>query len=218
MDKYTHHIPPPCGGEVKILHSDDHILVVSKPAGLLSVPGRIVKDSVLRRVQFEYPDAVIVHRLDLDTSGLLVLALTRHAVRELNRLFRERSIYKEYTAEVYGNIEHDMGVIALPIAADWERRPRQRIDRLTGKDSSTRFYVQQRLPNSTNLLLKPETGRSHQLRIHLANIGHPILGCDLYAHEEAFTASQRLRLHARYLAFEHPFTGQGVSYEDDISF
>ena len=218
MDRYTQHVPPPCDEDVKVLYSDDHILVVSKPAGLLSVPGRIVKDSVLRRVQFDFPEAVIVHRLDLDTSGLLVLALSRHAVRELNRFFRERSIVKEYTAEVFGVIEHDMGVIGLPIAADWERRPRQRIDKLIGKESLTRFYVQRRNAASTTLLLKPETGRSHQLRIHLANIDHPILGCDLYAHEKAFNASERLRLHARYLAFEHPQTGERVCYEDHVSF
>ena len=218
MDRYTRHIPPPCEEEIKILHSDDHILIVSKPAGLLSVPGRIIKDSVLQRVRFSFSGAEIVHRLDLDTSGLLVLALSQHAVRELNRFFRERSIVKEYTAEVYGSIEHDMGVIALPIAADWERRPRQRIDRLVGKASSTRFYVQARFSNSTRLLLKPETGRSHQLRIHLANVGHPILGCDLYAHEKAFAASERLLLHARYLAFKHPFTCEDLVYEDDIAF
>jgi len=218
MDQYTHHIPPPCEAEIKLLYRDEHILVVSKPAGLLSVPGRIVKDSVLQRVQVDFPQAAIVHRLDLDTSGLLVLALNKHAVRELNRLFRERSIIKEYDAEVFGVIQHDMGVIALPIAADWERRPRQRIDRLLGKDSSTRFYVRARRGHSTVLLLKPETGRSHQLRIHLSNIGHPILGCDLYAHETAFAASNRLRLHARYLAFAHPFTGESVCFEDHISF
>jgi len=218
MNQYTHHIPPPCEEDIKILHSDNHILVVSKPSGLLSVPGRIVKDSVLQRVQFEFPEAVIVHRLDLDTSGLLVLALSKHAVRELNRLFRERRIKKEYNAEVFGVIGDDMGVIALPIAADWERRPRQRIDKRSGKDSYTRFYVQARNERSTSLLLKPETGRSHQLRIHLANIGHPIMGCDLYAHEEAFAASDRLRLHARYLAFEHPFTGENVCYEEGIEF
>jgi tRNA pseudouridine32 synthase/23S rRNA pseudouridine746 synthase len=218
MDRYTHHIPPPCTEDVKILHRDDHILVLSKPAGLLSVPGRIVKDSVLRRVQVEFPKAVIVHRLDLDTSGLLVLALTHHAVRELNRYFRERTIAKEYMAEVFGVIEHDMGVIALPIAPDWERRPRQRIDREVGKDSCTRFYVQSRNTASTTLLLKPVTGRSHQLRIHLSSIDHPILGCDLYAHEEALVASTRLRLHASYLAFEHPFSKEKVNFEDAISF
>ncbi len=218
MDRYTRHIPPPCEEEIRILHSDEHILIVSKPAGLLSVPGRIVKDSVLQRVRSSFPEAVIVHRLDLDTSGLLVLALSRHAVKELNRFFRERRVTKEYTAVVHGCIRHDMGVIALPIAADWERRPRQRIDRLVGKASSTKFYVHDRLPNSTRLLLKPETGRSHQLRIHLASIGHPILGCDLYAHEAAFAASDRLLLHARYLAFEHPFTHEDVSFEGEGAF
>lgn len=218
MDRFTHHIPPPCTDDVTIHHRDDHILVLSKPEGLLSVPGRIVKDSVLRRVQVEFPEAVIVHRLDLDTSGLLVLALTHLAVRELNRYFRERTIIKEYMAEVFGVIAHDMGVISLPIAADWERRPRQRIDREIGKGSLTRFYVQRRNTESTTLLLKPVTGRSHQLRIHLASIGHPILGCDLYAHEKALTASARLRLHASYLAFEHPFSKEKVCFEDPITF
>ena len=204
MTQYTFHIPPPCTEEIEVIHVDDDLLVVNKPAGLLSVPGRIVKDCVLNRLQADFPDVVIVHRLDLDTSGLLVLSLSKLATSELNRYFRERSISKQYIAVVHGNVEQEKGEILLPIAPDPVNRPRQLIDHEHGKAAHTRYEVIQRMPDSTRLLLTPITGRSHQLRIHLAEIGHPILGCDLYAHEEALGSADRLLLHASSLQFEHP--------------
>jgi len=202
---------------VVVHHADDDILVVEKPAGLLSVPGRFVKDSVLHRILFDYPDARIVHRLDLDTSGLLVLALSQVAISDLNRQFRERIVEKEYVARVWGEVSEAKGEIDLPIRPDPDNRPLQIIDHQAGKPSQTLYEVEEIKDGQTLLKLKPVTGRSHQLRIHLASIGHPILGCDLYAHEEAFKAASRLMLHARMLSFEHPRTGTVVRYESSAT-
>ncbi len=218
MDKYTYHIPEVCNEPVKIVKADSHVVVVDKPSGLLSVPGRIIKDCVLNRVVFDYPDAVVVHRLDLDTSGLLVLALSKLATSDLNRQFRERLVVKEYQAEVYGIVEQDKGEISLPMAPDPINRPRQVIDFKKGKAALTRFEVIQRRENSTRLCLKPETGRSHQLRIHLASIGHPVLGCDLYAHEDALGAASRLCLHASFLGFFHPESREMKEFTSEAPF
>lgn len=218
MVEYTHHIPPECHEAVEVLFFDDDILVVSKPSGLLSVPGRIVKDSVINRMMVDFPDLRAVHRLDLDTSGLLVFGISQLAVSELNRQFRERTVLKEYVAEVDGVIADDIGEIDLPISADWENRPRQRIDNESGKDAQTYYEVMSRRDDATRLRLKPKTGRSHQLRIHLAEIGHPILGCDLYAHERALSRSPRLCLHAEILGFEHPRSKERLSYTSPTPF
>jgi tRNA pseudouridine32 synthase/23S rRNA pseudouridine746 synthase len=216
-DQYTYHVPPPCNEEVEVIYNDDQILVVDKPSGLLSVPGRYVKDCVQQRVQFDFPDARVVHRLDLDTSGLLVFALSQQAVSELNRLFRERLIQKTYIARVDGQLLANEGVIDLPMRADSDNRPRQVIDKALGKSAITRFEVMERDETSTLVRLQPETGRSHQLRLHMAAIGHPMLGCDLYAHEQALACSPRLYLHAWKLAFslfdqEHSFESLSKSF------
>lgn len=217
MNEYTHHVPPPCDEAVDIVHSDDHILVVSKPSGLLSVPGRFVKDCVLHRVQFDFPDVRIVHRLDLDTSGLLVLALSKLAVSDLNRQFRERVIRKVYLARVDGLMEQDTGEIDLPMRPDPDDRPRQVIDHEQGKSALTRFKVISREGDSTLVKLMPVTGRSHQLRLHMAAIGHPILGCDLYAPEDVLARSERLCLHAAELGLTHPESGESLHFEKTIS-
>ena len=213
MEKYTHHIPPPCQEQPTILHVDEHLLVVNKPAGLLSVPGRFIKDCVLSRMKQLYPGVVIVHRLDLDTSGILVLSRSKLATSDINRQFRQRSINKQYLALVYGNMASDSGEIDYPIAPDPDKRPKQRIDGITGKPALTRYEVVKRASNYTRVLLQPVTGRSHQLRIHLAHIGHPILGCDLYARAAALNAAPRLCLHAKKLSLHHPATGEPVTFE-----
>jgi tRNA pseudouridine32 synthase/23S rRNA pseudouridine746 synthase len=191
---------------------------VNKPSGLLSVPGRIVKDCVLNRLKKDFPEVVIVHRLDLDTSGLLVLSRSKLATSELNRYFRERSIGKQYMAIVHGMVELEKGEISLPIAPDPNNRPRQLIDHDQGKPAHTQYEVVERNNASTRLLLTPITGRSHQLRIHLAEIGHPILGCDLYAHKEALSQADRLLLHACRLMFQHPSSKEQLTFKSKPAF
>ena len=218
MGNYTNHIPPPCNEQVSVLFADDEVLIVEKPAGLLSVPGRFLKDSVLHRMLYEYPDARIVHRLDLDTSGVMAFALSAHATSDLNRQFRERTVLKTYYARVYGKLASEAGEIDLPLVADPDNRPRQRVDRVQGKPSLTRYTRLSSSNDSTEVELKPETGRSHQLRVHLAEIGHPILGCDLYAHEAALAASPRLCLHAQQLSFSHPVTREALTFNSEVPF
>lgn len=217
MSDFTRHIPPPCPASVEIVHADDDILVVDKPAGLLSVPGRYVKDCVLHRVVFDYPDVTIVHRLDLDTSGLMILALNKPAARELSRQFRERLVGKEYMAVVRGRLEYSTGVIDAPLGPEPERRPRHRVDPL-GKEAITRFQVVAERDDRSLLRLTPRTGRSHQLRVHLAHIGHPILGCDLYADDQTFRAATRLLLHASALTFMHPAHADKLTFTSPAPF
>lgn len=215
---YTHHVPAPCLEEVEILFADEHILVVVKPAGLLSVPGRFVKDCVLKRMQAQYPNVRIVHRLDLDTSGLLVLSLSDLSTSDLNRQFRERQINKQYVAVVYGQMQQDAGEIDLPLCPDPDNRPQQRVDYAEGKSALTRYERLAVNEDSTRVLLTPVTGRSHQLRIHLSEIDHPILGCDLYAHEAALSAAKRLCLHASQLEFMHPASREKLCFESKVPF
>ncbi len=193
---------------IRILYRDAELLLVRKPDLLLSVPGRhrLNRDCLITRLQTDYPTARIVHRLDLDTSGIMIIALTARSQSVLGRLFQERRVCKEYEAIVYGQVVDDRGQIDLPIARDWENRPRQKICRDSGRDALTHYTVTAREADRTRLLLEPVTGRSHQLRIHTASIGHPILGCDMYAHAEALGMAPRLLLHASRIAFPHPLT------------
>lgn len=207
-------IAPYCEEAVAILYQDQDILLVNKPSGLLSVPGRhpANKDCVISRVQENYSDARIVHRLDMDTSGIMVLARNADSHRQLSRQFEHREITKQYIADVYGELQHDSGSVDLPIMTDWPNRPLQKIDHQHGKKALTHYQVLERNTelHSSRLLLKPVTGRSHQLRIHLAEIGHPILGCDFYAHEQALAMSPRLLLHAQQLCFKHPVSDEQI--------
>ncbi len=214
------YIVPPCDRPVDILYADEHLLFVHKPHLLLSVPGRnpANRDCVISRIREDYPSASIVHRLDLDTSGLMVIPLTREVHSHISRQFQERKVAKAYHAVVYGQVAQDRGEIDLPIATDWPNRPLQKICRERGKHALTRYRVLERHADRTRLLLEPTTGRSHQLRIHLAESGHPILGCDLYAHEEALAMSPRLLLHASRLGFEHPATGAWIEQESPPEF
>ena len=213
--------PPPDEG-LDIRYIDDDLLVIDKPAGLLSVPGRGPgkQDCLSARVQARYPEALPVHRLDLGTSGLLVLARGPDMHRALNRLFATRRVEKRYVALVAGRMADGEQVIDLPLIADWPNRPRQRVDRAIGKPSRTRLRVAGYEPalDATRVELFPETGRSHQLRVHLQAIGHPILGDELYTPPEVFARAPRLLLHATVLAFFHPSTATELRVESAAPF
>jgi tRNA pseudouridine32 synthase/23S rRNA pseudouridine746 synthase len=206
--------------EIIILHEDDDLLLVRKPDLLLSIPGRhpLNKDCLITRLQERYPSASIVHRLDLDTSGIMVIPLNKETHAHISRQFQERRVEKSYEAIVFGVVDNDQGETDLPIATDWPNRPLQMICHERGKSALTRYEVMDRGKDRTRLLLKPVTGRSHQLRIHMRELGHPILGCDMYAHEEALNMAERLMLHATTLAFEHPATGEWLKGESPPDF
>jgi tRNA pseudouridine32 synthase/23S rRNA pseudouridine746 synthase len=183
---------------MRVVYADDRLVVVDKPPGMLSVPGRTEPDCASARVQALYPDALVVHRLDQATSGLLLFARGAQAQRELSADFAERRVGKLYVAVVAGRLEGE-GVIDLPLGADWPNRPRQQVDFKRGKPSQTRWRVLAHEGPDTRLLLTPVTGRSHQLRVHLAHVGHPILGDALYAPPAVAAAGPRLLLHASEL-------------------
>jgi tRNA pseudouridine32 synthase/23S rRNA pseudouridine746 synthase len=189
-----------------ILHCDATIVVADKPAGLPAVPGRPAElhDCLWARVCAEVPDALVVHRLDMATSGLMLFARGAAVQRMLGAAFAARRVDKRYVAVVAGRVAADGGEIDLPLAADWPNRPRQVVDPERGKASLTRYTVLERGAASTRLELEPSTGRTHQLRVHLAALGHPILGDTLYADAAGQAAATRLLLHACGLAFEHP--------------
>lgn len=215
MSELPPYIVPHSQEEIRILHQDEHLLLVRKPDLLLSIPGRhpLNKDCLITRLQEDYPTATIVHRLDLDTSGIMVIPLDKPTHAHISRQFQERKVEKSYIAVVYGVMEQDTGEVELPIRCDWENRPLQMIDHEQGKHALTRYEVLERFDDRTRILLKPVTGRSHQLRIHMRELGHPILGCDMYAHNEALEMADRLLLHATTLGFEHPATGDWLSGE-----
>lgn len=208
---------PTCEEEIEILHSDPHFLVINKPTRLLSVPGRHPqnRDSVLVRLQALYPTAGIVHRLDFDTSGLMVIPLGVAALSAISKQFQARTTEKTYTAVVAGLLESTEGVIDLPIAPDADNRPKYKICKIEGKPSITEFSVVSRNieQNTTRVKLHPLTGRSHQLRLHMQAVGHPILGCEFYGNEQALQLSSRLLLHATELGFDHPATLERVSFQ-----
>lgn len=195
---------------LRVLAADDALVVADKPAGLLAVPGKgdAGRDHLSGRVQAVFADALVVHRLDMATSGLIVFARGPEVQRQLSIAFAERRVAKRYVAVVSGSLVDDHGAIDLPLAADWPNRPRQQVDRERGKPSLTRWRVLSRDGERTRLELEPVTGRSHQLRVHLAAIGHAIVGDTLYASAPA----PRLMLHATSLAFAHPLSGAPLSF------
>ena len=213
--------PPPDEG-LDIRYIDDHLLVVDKPAGLLSVPGRgpDKQNCLSARVQARYPEALPVHRLDLGTSGLLVLARSPDMHRALNKLFATRQVEKRYVALVAGQVAEGERIIDLPLIADWPNRPRQMVNLAIGKPSLTRMRPVAYDPalDATRVELFPETGRSHQLRVHLQAIGHPILGDELYAPPEVFARAPRLLLHAAFLGFIHSSTATLLVVESPVPF
>jgi tRNA pseudouridine32 synthase / 23S rRNA pseudouridine746 synthase len=200
---------------------DDTFLVVNKPSGLLSVPGRGPEkaDCLSARVQAELPDALVVHRLDMETSGLMVFARNLGAQRALNRAFEQRLVEKYYVAGVTGIVENDLGTIDLPLICDWPNRPRQIVDHANGKPSTTHYVVLARDEKlkQTRVGLTPITGRSHQLRVHMASRGHAIIGDSLYSVNPP-ADGQRLLLHAAKLGFPHPISAETVSCVSDVPF
>lgn len=206
--------PPPDTG-LNIVYQDDSLIVIDKPAGLLSVPGRGPEkaDCLSARVQARFSDALVVHRLDMSTSGLLLFARGERMQSELSRLFRERQVDKRYTAVVHGLLADDAGEVDLPLIVDWPNRPLQKVDYEIGKHSLTRYrlLLRDEAENLSRVELEPVTGRSHQLRVHMAQLGHPILGDDLYG-GPAFERAKRLLLHATELRLTHPLT------ETDLEF
>ena len=187
--------------------------MVHKPSGILSVPGREshLADSLYTRVLESYPLAQTVHRLDMDTSGVMVFALRRKAERELKRQFRERLVKKVYEALVWGVMAENEGVIALPLVHNLADKPKSKVCHETGKRAVTGFNVLSRTANTSRVRLFPETGRSHQLRVHMAAIGHPILGDRFYAEGPALSAALRLNLHASEITVLHPYRGHPVT-------
>jgi tRNA pseudouridine32 synthase/23S rRNA pseudouridine746 synthase len=215
------YLPPPNDG-LEIIFQDDALLVVNKPCGLLSVPGRgdEKSDCLASRVAKLYPDSLIVHRLDMATSGLMVLARGNQVHRQLSILFQQQMVHKRYLAVVDGIVEPASGQIDLPLSPDWPNRPLQKIDHESGKPSLTCFRVLQHNLSemSSRVELQPRTGRSHQLRLHMLSMGHPIVGDRLYASTAVAVRAERLLLHATSLAFTHPVTNQPLGFESKAPF
>lgn len=213
---------PPLDVGLDLLWADDHVVIVNKPSGLLSVPGRgeAFADCMSARVQRRYPDALIVHRLDMDTSGLLLFARGKDMQRQFSELFLKRQVDKRYVAVLDGLLAEPSGMVDLPLITDWPNRPLQKVDHEIGKPSQTRYQViaLDEAAGTTRVELEPITGRSHQLRVHMLAIGHVILGDPLYAQGQARTRSGRLLLHAAQLQLTHPVTGESLDISCPVPF
>jgi tRNA pseudouridine32 synthase / 23S rRNA pseudouridine746 synthase len=203
-----------------IVHLDEWQIVLEKPAGLLAVPGRGEENRVnlAGQVQRAFPDALVVHRLDRDTSGLIVMARGVEVQRRMSRQFEDRRVEKRYMAIVHGSPAQSSGRIELPLRKDLDRPPRQRVDFAQGRPAVTDWRIIHKSHERTRVELAPLTGRSHQLRLHLEQIGHPILGDKLYAHEAALAMANRLLLHATYLSLAHPLTGERMIWKSECPF
>ncbi|WP_188128094.1 RluA family pseudouridine synthase [Shimia marina] len=217
MTEITPYDPP--NDPLVILHEDIDIVVVDKPSGLLSVPGRgaHLADCLLHRVQAAFPTALLVHRLDRDTSGVMVFALTPHAQRNLSMQFEKRKTKKTYVARVWGKVSEKTGTVDLPLMVDWPNRPRQMVDHENGKPAVTDWRALKVGESETRVRLFPKTGRSHQLRVHMLALGHVILGDPLYA-EGAALAFPRLMLHSEELRISHPESGKGMAFRAKAPF
>lgn len=203
-----------------ILYQDKDIVVLNKPSGLLSVPGRqeTMKDSLSMRVQDKFPTATVVHRLDMDTSGIMLMALNKEAHRHISKQFEVRATEKSYIAHLYGRVEEDEGEINLPLILDWPNRPLHIVDHDNGKQALTRWKVLERFADYTRIAFYPVTGRTHQLRVHAQAIGHPILGDNLYAHDKALKMTPRLMLHASMLKILHPYHKEDMTFRSEPEF
>lgn len=205
--------PHPLPSDLDLIYRDESLIVANKPAGLLAVPGRGAgkQDCLAVRVQQEFPDALVVHRLDMATSGLLLFARGTEMQRRLSYMFSQREVQKRYVAVVSGRLKPPSGEIDLPLIGDWVNRPKQKVDFASGKPSLTRYrlLMHDAATDTTRVELEPITGRTHQLRVHLAAIGHPILGDALYDGEVEGSA-ERLLLHASALSFVHPLSGESL--------
>lgn len=203
----------PEDAKINIVHQDDDIVVVNKPSGLLCVPGLKEPDNLFDRILSAFPNARVVHRLDMSTSGMVIFALNHSAQKNLGQMFEQKRIQKYYIAEVYGKLHVDYGEVICPLICDWERRPIQKIDWLEGKSAHTQFETLQRYDEQlkTRVRLTPITGRTHQLRLHMLSIGHPILGDAMYNLQQSQQMAERLLLHAQSLNFTHPISKKTIS-------
>ncbi len=204
----------------RILHADHEVLVVDKQSGLLTVPGKDAdrQDCLINRLRGIYPEVLLVHRLDQDTSGVMVFALTPHAQRHLGLQFEKRQTKKTYIARVWGRLAPATGQVDLPLIVDWPNRPRQMVDHENGRPAQTDWRVIKAADDESRVRLSPITGRSHQLRVHMLSLGHPILGDPLYAEGPARDDYPRLMLHAETLRFRHPDGGIAQSFNAPVSF
>jgi len=203
-----------------ILYIDEDVLVVNKPSGLLSVPGKELKhwDSLELRVKAQYANSLLVHRLDMDTSGVIIFALNKSSQRSLNLQFEQRVVKKIYEARVFGYINKNNGSIDLPLKVDWPNRPLQKVDIKEGKDALTHWHVLKRERNATRVRLMPETGRTHQLRVHMMSIGHAILGDRFYGNAIEINLAKDLQLHAKKLMVNHPKSGKSLELISKVPF
>ncbi|MDX8384107.1 MAG: pseudouridine synthase [Ghiorsea sp.] len=210
LNERFQYCPPPHEG-LEILFQDEYFIACNKPSGLLAVPGRGEDraDSLSSRVQAEFSEALIVHRLDMPTSGIMLLARSKEAHRQMSMLFAERGVYKAYIAVVDGMVSEG-GEVNQPLITDWENRPKQKIDHEHGKPSTTQYHVlsHDKIAQTSRIKLEPITGRSHQLRVHMQYLGHAIVGDEFYASPAAQQKATRLLLHAEQLTFIHPITSQ----------
>lgn len=211
---------PPQDPYLDICYEDEDIVICNKPSGLLSVPGRgeDKQDCLANRLREKYGEIFIVHRLDLETSGVIVFARNAEMQSALGKMFMERRVEKDYIADVYGELPGLCGVIELPLICDWPNRPRQIVDFNEGRPSTTKWTRLEQFENHARVKLKPVTGRTHQLRVHMQNLGHPMLGDSLYAPDEAFTNYSRLHLHAWRISFAHPLSRIPIEIETDCPF
>lgn len=205
---------PPTAPWLDIVYRDNDIAVVNKPSGLLSVPGREVihRDSVTLRLMSVLPTALIVHRLDMDTSGIMLFALNKTAQSGISRQFQQRTTQKKYLAKILGHPTEQSGSVDLPLICDWPNRPLQMVDFEVGKPSLTHYRVVEQQAESSLVELTPITGRSHQLRVHMQQLGHPILGDRFYGKPEAHPMAPRLCLHAQSLSINHPITNEPMTF------
>jgi len=212
---------PPEHIKLDILFQDDNLIVLNKPSGLLSVPGRgeEKQDCMLSRLQAEYPGALVVHRLDMPTSGIIMFALNKDMQKAMGHLFEKKLIYKQYFAKVHGLLKEKKGIINQPLITDWVNRPKQKIDYENGKPSQTRFtLISTTNDNNSFVKLEPVTGRSHQLRVHMSSIGHAILGDELYGTYQTRNESFRLLLHAEKVSFTDPLTNNSIDIHCPVDF
>ncbi|MEW6998261.1 bifunctional tRNA pseudouridine(32) synthase/23S rRNA pseudouridine(746) synthase RluA [Colwelliaceae bacterium BS250] len=211
---------PPQSPYLSIVYQDDDIVVLNKPSGLLTVPGRLPEhqDCLQNRVLKVLPSATIVHRLDMATSGIIIMALNKASHVAISRQFEHRQTEKYYIARVYGHLEKNVGEVNLPLICDWPNRPKQMVCFERGKQSLTHYKVLSTDAQSSLLELKPITGRSHQLRVHMLALGHPILGDRLYAHDDALKLRNRLQLHSIYYSIYHPKSGEKIEFNAPCPF
>lgn len=211
--------------DIDILHSDRHLLVISKAPGLATVPGKgeDKQDSVIKRLLVHYPNSRVVHRLDQPTSGILLIPQSHEALSHLGRQFAERAVKKRYVAVVDGHLAQNEGEVDLPLICDWPNRPRQMVCHNTGKNALTCYRLIQQTHwqdgrAASRVSLTPVTGRSHQLRVHMLELGHPILGDWLYGPAGPRAASDRLLLHAEWIEFTHPISGERLAFTHSANF